>query len=47
MLDDFIGFKKEEKPKHNINFKPLPKQHEAWTYLTDNKTRNVLYGGLT
>lgn len=42
-----LGIQKEEVPSHNIQFKPLPKQHLAWQYLTDDKTRNILYGGLT
>jgi phage terminase large subunit len=40
-----LNEKKEDQPKHNINFQPLPKQHIAWQYLTDKKTRNILYGG--
>jgi len=28
-----------------INFKPLPRQVEAWTYLNDDTTTEVLFGG--
>jgi len=29
----------------NITFKPTLVQHQAWKYLTDNKTTHILYGG--
>lgn len=46
-MNNILGVKneKQEVPKHNIQFKPLPKQHQAWQFLSDNKTKYVLYGG--